>query len=190
LSKELKILILYFRLATLIFLFSLGIGNLAKADPVDEAAKCSAAFRVLTSLETQNKPLGQHFTQLAMFSSDLIGLYSQIYRGSSMTNGETSELTTDFQLMLDAASNDGSAFLPYVKSCTGWLVNVSTATNNADRDGADIREVLASAPKPSLSFQYPHANWPAMQEMFGVAYEIWTDMGKITPRDLRKALED
>jgi len=107
-----------------------------------------------------------------------------------MSNGETSELITDFQLMLDAAAKDGSAFLPYVKSCTGWLASVGTAMNNADRDKEDIRTVIASAPKPSLSFQYPHADWSDMQEMFYVAYGIWSDMGKVTPRDVRKALEN
>ena len=180
----------YFRLIGLALLVSVGMGSMGKADPVDEAAKCSATFRVLTSLEFQNEPLGQHFTQLAMFSYDLMGLYSQIYRGGSMTNGETSELITDYQLLLDAASNDGSAFLPYVKSCTGWLVSVGTAINNADRDKEDIRTVIRSAQKPNLSFKYPHSDWSAMREMFYVSYGLWSDMGKVTPRDVRKALEN
>ena len=169
-------------------MLSVGFGVAVNADPVDEAAKCSATFRVLTSLELQNEALGRHFTQLAMFSYDLMGLYSQIYRGSPMSNGETSEFITDFQLMIDATSNDGSAFIPYVKSCTGWLTKVGTAVNNADRDKEDIRSVIASAPKPDLSFQYPHSDWSAMQEMFYIAYGIWSDMGKVTPRDIRKAL--
>ena len=180
----------HFKTFGLALLLSVGVGSVGKADPVDEAAKCSATFRVLTSLEFQNEPLGQHFTQLAMFSYDLMGLYSQTFRGSSMSNGETSELITDFQLMLDAAAKDGSAFLPYVKSCTGWLTSVGTAMNNADRDKEDIRAVIASAPKPSLSFQYPHADWSAMQKMFYVSYGLWSDMGKVTPRDVRKALEN
>ncbi len=107
-----------------------------------------------------------------------------------MTNGETSELITDYQLLLDAASNDGSAFLPYVKSCTGWLVSVGTAINNADRDKEDIRTVIGSAQKPNLSFKYPHSDWSAMREMFYVSYGLWSDMGKVTPRDVRKALEN
>ncbi len=180
----------YFRSIGLALLLTVGVGSVGKADEVDEAAKCSATFRVLTSLELQNEALGQHFTKLGLFSYDLMGLYSQIYRGGSMTNGETSELITDYQLLLDAASNDGSAFLPYVKSCTGWLVSVGTAINNADRDKEDIRTVIGSAQKPNLSFKYPHSDWSAMREMFYVSYGLWSDMGKVTPRDVRKALEN
>jgi hypothetical protein len=178
----------YFRLVGLALLLSLGMGNLGSADEVDEAAKCSATFRILTSLELQNEALGQHFTKLALFSYDLMGLYSQIYRNKNMTNGQTSELITDFQLILDAASNDGSAFLPYVKSCTGWLVKVGTLMNEADREKNDVKTILAAAPTPNLSFRYPHSDWSSMKNMFLVSYGVWSDMGKITPRDIRKAL--
>ena len=178
------------RFLTLALLLSVGMGNMGKADEVDEAAKCSATFRILTSLEAQNEALGQHFTKLALFSYDLMGLYSEIYRNKNMTNGQTSELITDFQLSLDAASNDGSAFLPYVKSCTGWLGKVGTLMNEADRDQNNIKTILVSAPTPNLSFRYPHPDWAAMQNLFFISYEIWTDMGKVTPRDIRKALEN
>ena len=76
------------RFLTLALLLSVGIGSMGKADEVDEAAKCSATFRILTSLEAQNEALGQHFTKLALFSYDLMGLYSEIYRNKNMTNGQ------------------------------------------------------------------------------------------------------
>ena len=177
-----RLLIGTFILATMLFSTSF-----LKADEVDEAAKCSATFRILTSLELQNESLGQHFTNFALFSYDLMGLYSEIYRNKNMTNGQISELITDFQLSLDAGSNDGSAFLPYVKSCTGWLFKLGTLMNGADRD--DIKTILASAPTPNLSFRYPHSDWLAMQNLFFVSYEIWADMGKITPRDIRDAIK-
>ena len=78
----------------------------------------------------------------------------------------------------------------WIRSGIGWLTSVGAAMNNADRDKEDIRAVIASAPKPSLSFQYPHADWSAIQEMFYVSYGLWSDMGKVTPRDVRKALEN
>ena len=80
------------RFLTLALLVSVGMGSMGNADEVDEAAKCIATFRVLTSLELQNEPLGQHFTKLALFSYDLMDLYSEIYRNKNMTNGQTSEL--------------------------------------------------------------------------------------------------
>jgi hypothetical protein len=178
----------YIKSLCLSVLLSVGFGTAVNADPVDEAAKCSATFRVLTSLELQNEALGRHFSQLAMFSYDLIGLYSEIYRGGSMTNGETSDLITDFQLKIDATSNDGSAFIPYVKSCTGWLTKVGAAVNDADQNKEDIRTVIISAPKPNLSFKYPHSDWSAMQEMFYIAYGMWSDMDKVTPRDIKKSI--
>ena len=44
-----------------------GLRSAGNADEVDEAAKCAATFRILTSLEVQNEALGQHFTKLALF---------------------------------------------------------------------------------------------------------------------------
>ena len=174
-----------------IFLFIavfVSYNGIAKADEVDEAAKCAATFRILTSLQVENEQLGQHFTKLGLFSVDLTGLYSKSLRNRSMTNGQVSELITYYQLELDALSSDGSAFLPYVRSCMGWLATVGTVLNDADLDRSNIRKLLISAPTPSMSFEYPHSDWPTMQNLFLKSYEIWGEMGKLTPRDYRKAL--
>jgi hypothetical protein len=178
------------RLLITTLVLSLCMGSVGSADEVDEAAKCTATFRVLTSLARQNEELGQHFTKLTHFSNDLMARYSQLYRNTNMTNGQASELTSHFQLLLDAASSDGSAFLPYVKSCTGWLIKVLTLVNEANHRQDDIELTLRSAPTPNLSFKYPHADWAKMQSMFLISHEIWSDMGKVTPRDIRKALSN
>jgi hypothetical protein len=39
----------YLRLIGLALLLSVGIGSMGKADEVDEAAKCSAIFRIISS---------------------------------------------------------------------------------------------------------------------------------------------
>lgn len=178
----------YFRLVGLALLLLVGVGNVVKADPVDEAAKCAATFRVLTSLQIQNEQLGKYFTQLGLFSADLMGLYSESLRNSTMTNGEISELATEYQLQLDSQSSDGSSFLPYVQSCMGWLHEVGIIINEAGSNNANVREILISAPKPSLNYEYPHPDWIAMEELFFQSYQIWVEMDKITPRDIRKAL--
>ena len=166
------------------------IANQAIGDEVDEAAKCAATFRVLTSLELENEALGQHFTKSALFSYDLMGLYADSLRNQSMTNGEMSELITDYQLQLDSSASNGAAFVPLVASCTGWLFKVGTKLNQASPSSDNIRNVLLSASKPSSSHEYPHPDWPKMKELFSLSHSLWTDMGKITPRDVRKALEN
>ncbi|MDT2075790.1 MAG: hypothetical protein RMX26_07365 [Planktomarina sp.] len=167
-----------------------GLRSAGNADEVDEAAKCAATFRILTSLEVQNEALGQHFTKLALFSYDLMGFYTKKFRNTSLTSGQTSELITAYQVDLDLRSPNGSAFLQYVRSCSGWLVKVGTLINEASSDTSDIRLILDLAPTPNLRYGYPHADWPLMQNLFIQSHRIWADMGKITPRDVRRALED
>ena len=101
------------------------------ADNVDEAAKCAATFRVLTSIELVDENLGQYFTKQNLFVYDLIGLYAEHYRNKNFTNGETSRLITKYQLNFDAKSSNGSYFIPYVQSCMGWTYKVSKDLQNS-----------------------------------------------------------
>mgnify|MGYP000229949785 CR=1 FL=1 len=162
--------------------------TIIKADYVDEAAKCSATFRVLTSIEILDPNLGEYFTKLSLLSYDLTGLYSKDHRGVAMTNGEVSELITDHQLSIDSKASNGSSFVPYVKSCMGWLYKVGQRLQSSGRD-RNIQEVLLNSPTPSLTHEYPHPDWGQMEQIFYAAYKEWEGLGKVTPRSIRDALK-
>ena len=67
--------------------FVIGSSRTAYADRVDELAKCQSVFSIMTSLETYDARLGEHFTAEATFVMDLIGLYSQLDHGRTITMG-------------------------------------------------------------------------------------------------------
>tara|TARA_B110001450_G_C17599464_1_gene472334 strand:- start:601 stop:1161 length:561 start_codon:yes stop_codon:yes gene_type:complete len=161
------------------------------ADNVDEAAKCAATFRILTSIELIDENLGQYFTKQNLFVYDLIGLYAEHYRNRNLSNGETSRLITKYQLDFDAKSNNGSYFIPYVKSCMGWTYKVSKDLQNSKnmKNSKNIKKILIESATPSLKHSYPHSDWTQMEQIYFLAYSEWENMGKITPKSIRDALK-
>ena len=157
------------------------------ADSVDEAAKCAATFRILTSIELVDENLGQYFTKQNLFVYDLIGLYAEHYRNRNFTNGETSRLITKYQLSFDAKSSNGSHFIPYVKSCMGWTYKVSNDLKRS-KNSKNIKKILLESATPSLKHRYPHSDWTQMKQIYFLAYSEWEKMGKITPQSIRDAL--
>ena len=158
------------------------------ADNVDEAAKCAATFRVLTSIELVDENLGQYFTKQNLFVYDLIGLYAEHYRNKNFTNGETSRLITKYQLNFDAKSSNGSYFIPYVQSCMGWTYKVSKDLQNS-KNSKNKKKILLESATPSLKHRYPHSDWTQMKQIYFLAYNEWEKMGKITPQSIRDALK-
>ena len=147
--------------------------NAALAANLDEAAKCAATFKVLTSLRINNENLADHFTKQGLISLDMMGLYAEHETNRIFTNGEFSDLIDQYQTELDEQQPDGNAFVPYVRSCTGWTFKIGLILLSEN----DImqKEILLLDPSnnPNLAFEYPHSTWPQMKDLFFESYKIW-----------------
>jgi hypothetical protein len=150
----------------------------ASADNLDEAAKCAATFKVLTSLRANSEDLGDHFTKQGFMSWDMMVFYAEHERGRVFTNGEISNLVTQYQTELDKQQPNGNAFVPYVRSCTGWTYKIGQIFISEDSDQQKKTLLLDPSNNPSLAFEYPHSTWPQMKDLFFEAHRIWTDLGK------------
>lgn len=147
--------------------------NAALATNLDEAAKCAATFKVLTSLRVNNENLADHFTKQGLISLDMMSLYAEHETNRIFTNGEFSDLIDKYQTELDEQQPDGNAFVPYVRSCTGWTFKIGKILLS-ENDNMQ-KEILLLDPKnnPNLAFEYPHSTWPQMKDLFFESYEIW-----------------
>tara|TARA_B100001093_G_C26090618_1_gene702609 strand:+ start:43 stop:546 length:504 start_codon:yes stop_codon:yes gene_type:complete len=164
---------------TILFLFFTSLfAATASADNLDEAAKCAATFKVLTSLRANSEDLGDHFTKQGFMSWDMMGIYAEHERGRVFTNGEISNLVTQYQTELDNQQPNGNAFVPYVRSCTGWTYRIGQIFISEASDQQKKTLLLDPSNNPSLAFEYPHSTWPQMKDLFFEAHRIWIDLVK------------
>ena len=160
----------------------------ALADRVDELAKCNAAYSIMTSLEGYNAQLGEHFTREASFLFDLTGLYGQLDRGRSMTNGEKMELWTSHLRRLDDEASNGAALKPHFFACAGWRVAFQQYMQSIE--GRPTEDQMIAAPSPSLGYDWPFDTKQQASELFDTAYQAWSEMGKVAPDTVRDLLND
>ena len=165
------------RLFLITFILFLSNGT-AYADKLDEAAKCAATFRILTSLRVNNEALADHFANQGLISRDIMSIYMQANRNRIFTNGETQNLIIRQQTELDQQRPNGQAFIPYLKSCTGWNFKFSKISLSDIPTEKKAAAFLKASDMPILDLAYPHPTWPEMQELFLEAHRIWADLGK------------
>ena len=152
--------------------------NTVLADNLDEAAKCAATFKVLTSLRANSEDLGDHFTKQGFMSWDMMGFYAEHERGRVFTNGEISNLVTQNQTELNEQQPNGNAFVPYVRSCTGWTYQIGQIFISEVSNQQKKTLLLDPSNNPSLAFEYPHSTWPQMKDLFFEAHRIWAGLVK------------
>lgn len=173
-----------------IFVIAVLAQSPAHSDSVDEAAKCASTFFVLTSVGMLDEGLGQHFEKLSMLSYDMIGAYARYDRNeTNWTNGDTRKLISFYRTEIDHSAANGLAFVPYVKSCTGWTNKVGIHLGESLAAGLSVDEAVSSSPRPSTDYGYPFEDWVGMQEIFSAAYSQWEAMGKISSDNIYNALE-
>lgn len=161
----------------LVFILSTS-ASVALATNLDEAAKCAATFKVLTSLRVNNEDLADHFSRQGLISRDMMHFYAEQETSRIFTNGEFSDLINKYQIELDKQQPNGNAFVPYVRSCTGWTFKIGQIflTGNV---GAQKKVLLLDpSNNPNLAFEYPHSTWPQMKDLFFEAYQIWKRLSK------------
>lgn len=158
------------------------------ASDLQDAANCAATFRVLNNIGHADEALGNYFNAQTMIAFDMIGVYGREERGS-ISNGETGQLVNEAQRRIDSERAEGEAFKPLVASCMGWTYRLIPYINDATGGSmSPSYSILISAPRPTTNYDYPFEDWQPMEEIFEAAYSIWTDMGKLTPEDIKNEI--
>ena len=153
------------------FLFLL-FANSSVADPFNMTAKCAATFDTFSKAQIDNVSLADHYRKLANLSWDMMVIYAEIDGNKVYSNGQIKKIITDHNHELSSISRDGSGYLPYLRSCSGWTNRLGLLFSKG-LGNMKLREELAKdLNKPSLALEYPFHSWDEIKSLFLNSYPM------------------
>lgn len=151
--------------------------QVAAKESVDyrQSKECAGALSIMTALGRQDDtaPIYKYFDDLLMFHSYLLEYYASRDVGGVTLGVAVSEGVV---LVDIAASRDASSLAASVKHCISWI-NAVQVNFSEQGPNTPVSQVMANAPKPSMTYDYPFEQWSPMVPIVELAYELWQSSG-------------